>query len=251
MGPELCEYLSWDSEIFRLRIGRLKAARLSRETLCTAEEWCRLQRIDCLYFLAELDHYDTLRIAGDNGFRLVDVRVTLEARLESRTEGPPPKVPGSVRPCRSEDIPALRQLARVSHRDTRFYFDPRFPDEACARLYDTWIEKSCRGWADAVFVADIGSGPVGYATAHRAGEREGQLGLIAVDPDAQGRGLGRKLAAAVLDWCHEQGLAAVHVVSQGKNSRALRMYSLCGFRPRTLQLWYHRWFSAADSEATA
>jgi dTDP-4-amino-4,6-dideoxy-D-galactose acyltransferase len=249
MEPELCEYLSWDSDLFQLRIARLTPARLTRETLCAAEHWCHRQRIDCLYFLAELDDFLTLRVAEEHGFRLVDVRVTLEARLAGGTEAPAQGVAGPVRRFREEDILAVRKLARVSHRESRFYFDPRFPDEPCGRLYETWIEKSCRGWADAVFVADIGAGPVGYATAHRASDSEGHLGLLAVDAEAQGRGLGQQLTAAVLDWCRQQRLETVHVVTQGRNGPAMRMYAHCGFLLRALQFWYHRWFSRADSGA--
>ena len=240
MEPGLCEYLGWDSDFFQLRIGRLKCARLTPEALNAAEHWCRTERIDCLYFLAELDDPDTLRIAGEHEFQLVDVRVTLEAR---RPSDPRPPLPcRDVRLFRAEDLPALRELARRSHRDTRFYFDSRFPDEACGRLYEAWIEKSCGGGADAVFVADVGAGPVGYATASRINEHEGQLGLLAVDSSAQGRGLGRQLAGAVLDRCRDRRLDVVRVVTQGRNARALRMYTNSGFRPLSLQLWYHRWF---------
>jgi dTDP-4-amino-4,6-dideoxy-D-galactose acyltransferase len=246
MEPGLCEYLSWDSDLFQLRIGRLKPARLTRETLCAAEHWCHRERIDCLYFLAELDDFPTLTVAEEHDFRLVDVRATLEARLRDRTEAPAPGAPSLVRRFREEDIPALRELARVSHRDSRFYFDPRFPDELCGRLYETWIDKSCRGWADAVFVADLGTGPVGYATARRVSDTAGDLGLMAVDAQAQGRGLGRQLAAAVLDWGRRERLDTVHVVTQGRNCPAMRMYAHSGFLPRTLQLWYHRWFSLPD-----
>jgi dTDP-4-amino-4,6-dideoxy-D-galactose acyltransferase len=47
----------------------------------------------------------------------------------------------------------------------------------------------------------------------------------------------------VLDWGREQGLSLIHVVTQGRNCRAQRMYGRCGFLPDTLQLWYHRWFA--------
>lgn len=249
MEPELCEYLSWDSDFFQLRIARLRAARLTLETVCAAEQWCRSHKIDCLYFLADLDDALTVRVAEEHEFRLTDVRVTLEARLAGGRETPAGGAPGPVRRFREEDASALRALARVSHRDSRFYFDPGFPDEACGRLYETWIEKSCRGWADAVFVADLGSGAAGYATAHRASETEGRLGLLAVDAGAHGRGLGQQLAAAVLDWCRHERLETVRVVTQGRNCGAMRLYARCGFLPRSLQLWYHRWFSPANSGA--
>jgi dTDP-4-amino-4,6-dideoxy-D-galactose acyltransferase len=243
---DLCEYLSWDSDFFRLRIARLTAGRLTPEDAGEAERWCRDQRIDCLYFLADLDDPLTLRTAEARGFRLVDARVTLEAGAAAMQNATPG---GAVRLAREQDIPALSELARVSHRDSRFYADPGFPDDACGRMYQAWIEKSCRGWADAVFVADLGSGPAGYATAHRKSASEGSLGILAVDAAAQGHGLGGQLAAAVLDWGRQERLERLRVVTQGRNRRALRVYVKSGFLPDSIQLWYHRWFSQPHSSS--
>ena len=217
MEPALCQYLKWDSEFFGLRIARLSSARLTPETVSEAERWCGEEKIDCLYFLSDFDDPVTVRVAQEREFRLTDVRVTLEAR--------------------------------VSHRDSRFYFDPRFPEDACDRLYETWIDRSCHGWASAVFVADVGGGAAGYATAHRDSDGEGRLGLLAVDARVHGQGLGGQLGAAVLDWARRENLATVSVVTQGRNCRAMRLYMRCGFLPRSVQLWYHRWFRRAGSGA--
>jgi dTDP-4-amino-4,6-dideoxy-D-galactose acyltransferase len=243
MEADLCQYLPWDSEFFGIRIARLNCSRLTSAAAAAAEARCIAEKINCLYFLAVSDDPSTVSVAEDHGYRFMDVRVTLSAELTSALPPVAPSGPASVRLCRQDDIPALRALAGVSHRESRFYADPRFADAACDRLYETWIEKSCCGYADAVFVADLGGGAAGYATAHKGKPGEGSLGLIAVNPEAQGMGLGRKLTAAVLDWGREHGLSLIHVVTQGRNCRAQRMYGRCGFLPDTLQLWYHRWFA--------
>src|SRR5213079_3218991 len=82
------------------------------------------------------------------------------------------------------DIPALRAIARESHTDSRFYHDPRFGCDRAAALFETWIEKSCRGWADRVWVADADGAPAGYVTIHREGNDAGRIGLLAVGPSA-------------------------------------------------------------------
>lgn len=237
----VCEYLNWDSDFFGDRIARLTTDRIDREIAYAAERWCGDNQIDCLYFLARLDDPDTFRTAQAGGYQLVDVRVTWSASISGCGEATADS-PGALRPFQESDLRALREIAKVSHRDSRFYADPRFPGDACDRLYETWIERSCHGWADAVFVADMGLGPVGYATAHRDTEVEGRLGLIAVDAGARGRGLGRLLVKAVLDWGRRERLQTVRVVTQGRNSGAMRLYGRCGFLPHVVQLWYHRWF---------
>jgi dTDP-4-amino-4,6-dideoxy-D-galactose acyltransferase len=239
MEFEICEYLSWDSDFFQLRIARLIPNRLTPESMSMAEQWSRENRIDCLFFIAEVDDALTVRLAEEHDFRLTDVRVTMDARLEDL---PKRRAPECVRRFRAEDVPALQALARVSHRETRFYFDPGFPDESCDRLYDTWIKRSCEGWADAVFVADLGSGPVGYSTISKAADGCGDFRLLAVDRGARGRGLGEELTSAVAEWCRDERLEKIRLVTQGRN-QAMRLFTKFGLRVRTIQLWYHRWFS--------
>jgi ribosomal protein S18 acetylase RimI-like enzyme len=109
-------------------------------------------------------------------------------------------------------------------------------------LYETWTEKSCNGYADTVLVAEIEDLPVGYIACHLLDEINGQIGLVGVGSDYQGRRLGQDLLNASLRWFAEMGREQVIVATQGRNVIGQRMYQKCGFLTRSLQLWYHRWF---------
>src|SRR5471032_1416425 len=173
---EGCTLLEWDSEFFGRRIARIDADALRNRSAQT-EAWCARERVDCAYLLVEVDDQPACDAAHAAGFRLVDVRVTLEA-----DEPPGPSLPDGgviIRPAEAGDVAALKAIARVGHRATRFYADGRFPVGRCDDLYELWIEKSCAGWADRVFVADAGAGPIGYLSCHRRGD-EGQIGLVGV-----------------------------------------------------------------------
>ena len=206
--------------------------------------WCADEAIDCLYFLADADDAATVSLAERHQFALVDLRVTLASTV---TEGGPAcreLDEHGVRPAREADIPALRAIARVSHRDSRFYFDGHFPESRCDALYETWIENSCRGYADAVLVAEVAAQPAGYISCHLTEAGVGQIGLVGVGERAQGRGLGRALVLAALGWFARHHAGEVSVVTQGRNVRAQRLYQRCGFVTQSVQLWYHRWFDA-------
>src|SRR5208283_3178066 len=71
----ICDYLPWDSSFFGLRVARLAPTCLSVNNLSDALEWCRLNRIDCLYFLGVSDHSEAARLAEGANFQFVDVRV--------------------------------------------------------------------------------------------------------------------------------------------------------------------------------
>jgi dTDP-4-amino-4,6-dideoxy-D-galactose acyltransferase len=241
MKPDsLCNYLDWDSEFFSRRIARVASNRLTEETLKGVLSWSEENSIDCLYFLADAADKESAALAADNGFRFVDIRTTYERPLAS-DEDFGEKAP-EIRLSIPEDIPALRSIAGVSHRDSRFYFDPNFSESACNALYETWIEKSCQGYAHAVLVAEIDGRAVGYISLHLDEGNVGQIGLIAVGADAKGHGLGKKLINESLRWFASQGVGRVTVVTQGRNVVAQRLYQRFGFMLTSVEVWYHRWF---------
>jgi dTDP-4-amino-4,6-dideoxy-D-galactose acyltransferase len=232
-----CEYLEWDSRFFGLRIARLTEPRLTSASVAAARSWCRTNQIECLYFLADSDDSETVMLAEANAFQLVDIRLTLERGLGDGIEPAP-----AVRPFQPADAAPLRAIARVSHRDSRFYHDPRFTPQQCDALYEAWIERSFGGWADAVFVAQWQGAPVGYISCHLASPKAGSIGLVAVDQGHQRRGLGRQLVAAALEYFRQNGRSQATVVTQGRNVASQRAYQRCGFLTQSVQLWYHCWF---------
>ena len=69
----------------------------------------------------------------------------------------------------------------------------------------------------------------GYAITGRAGPR-GYLQRLAVDPRAQGRGVGAELVVDGLRWLRRWGAKEVLVNTQEGNEAAVRLYERMGFR---------------------
>jgi dTDP-4-amino-4,6-dideoxy-D-galactose acyltransferase len=239
-----CRFLDWDTDFFQRRIARIVPHRITEKSAKEILEWCEKHKIDCLYFLAEIDDSETTGIAEANGFHFADVRVTMQKVLEGLQAEKESSEGIQIRLSSEDDIPALQKIAGASHRDSRFYFDPNFPRSVCDRLYQTWIQKSCLGYADAVFVALMQDLPVGYISCHLVDPQTAHIGLIAVDSEAQGQGVGKRLISETSRWCTQQGRTQLTVVTQGRNSAAQRLYQRCGFLTLRMQAWYHKWFSA-------
>jgi dTDP-4-amino-4,6-dideoxy-D-galactose acyltransferase len=157
-------------------------------------------------------------------------------------------MPPRIRPWCERDLPLLAAIARISHRDTRFYFDRGFSSDRCDDLYDAWIRNSCAGYADAVLVADVGE-TAGYISCHLDANSEGRIGLAAVGAAFQGQHLGSDLVQAALHWFASKGVSSATVVTQGRNIAAQRLYQQCGFRTVSTQLFYHRWFEHQEARA--
>src|ERR1041385_5128301 len=103
-----CKFLDWDSSFFGKRIARAAIGRLDAELWKVTEEWCNTNRIDCLYFLGELEP-ETMRVVSQLRFQLVDVRSTLERQLFKTDSKAKP--PAEIRPFAPSDLPALRDMA--------------------------------------------------------------------------------------------------------------------------------------------
>jgi len=243
MRSNPCIFLPWDSSFFGLRIGRLKGGHLSEPLLAEALDWCGSQEIDCLYFLADSNHAETIRLAEYNAFQLVDIRVALT--LVPSPEENQHAMANGIRLFKEADLDCLKAIARQSHSDSRFYFDGRFPKERCDDLFETWIERSCQGWAAAVFVGELDGAVAGYCSCHFEGDA-GSIGLMAIAPQAQGRSLGRCLVGAAISYAKSRGISRLNVVTQGRNVRAQRLYQKCGFVTESVRLWYHKWFGRTE-----
>ena len=77
-------------------------------------------------------------------------------------------------------------------------------------------------------VAESDAPVIGYAVTGRAGPR-GYLQRLAVDPAAQGAGVGAALVADGLRWLRRWGAKEVLVNTQESNTAAVRLYERLGF----------------------
>jgi len=58
------------------------------------------------------------------------------------------------------------------------------------------------------------------------------IGPITIDPEAQNRGIGRKLMQAVMDRAHERNFPGVRLVQASFHTRSLSLYATLGFDAR-------------------
>lgn len=240
-----CRILEWDSAFFGFRIAQVVGDALTRNQVARIEAWCQQNRVTCLYFLACSSDANTVRLAEDNHFRFVDIRITFTQEMEVAT-GATCNVSGSavrIRRARATDIPLLKRIVRKSHHDTRFFYDASFPLPLSEALYETWIERSCTGFADQVLVGEFEGVAVGYITCHLEAEHQtGRIGLVGVGSQSQRQGIGQALVRSAMNWFAMQGVKAVSVTTQGRNSAAQRLFQRCGFLTQKVELWYHKWY---------
>src|SRR5262245_9954761 len=106
----LCERLDWDSRFFGVSIAKAVPTRVDTDTCLAVLDWCRAEKIDCLYFLAA-DDPEARQVLEGAAFVRVDERVTIELQPMP----PAPALPADTRRARDSDIAALREIAGRAH----------------------------------------------------------------------------------------------------------------------------------------
>ena len=101
-------------------------------------------------------------------------------------------------------------------------------DEKQLRDPDTHIF----GRGGEIFMARLGEATVGCCAAIPHGEGMIEVAKLAVDPSAQGHGIGRKLVHAALRFGQQCGCRTAMLTSSTKLTAALRLYESLGFAYR-------------------
>ncbi|CEM61985.1 GNAT family N-acetyltransferase [Treponema phagedenis] len=95
------------------------------------------------------------------------------------------------------------------------------------------IEKILQRDTDKIFVAEDEGKIVGYVHANNYellfSAPMKNIMSIAVSPKHRGKGIGRKLLAAIEDWAKKTGAHGIRLVSSSSRTDAHRFYQSCGY----------------------
>lgn len=179
------------------------------------------------------------RLAG-LGFRVVDVNLTLE-----RVGPAGVRQPESVVVAGDAHGPALLDIAETSFRYSRFHLDSRIPGELADRVKREWVRSYVerRRGLELLAALDEGGSPVGFLAVLESGGAR-VIDLVAVSPEARGRGHGDSLVEAFVAR-HAPQAERLLVGTQAANAPSIRLYEKHGFRFRDAKLVLHRHGSAA------
>ena len=138
-----------------------------------------------------------------------------------------PLVLARIRPCTDDDFDAIAALWRK------------------AGLMRPWNDpaqdfRRCRTSPNAeIFVAELGGAAVGSVMAGHDGHR-GWVYYLAVEPDVQRRGLGRRLMRRAEKWLEQAGAPKVQLMLRADNAPVRGFYDTLGYTESevvTLEKW--------------
>jgi mycothiol synthase len=102
------------------------------------------------------------------------------------------------------------------------------------RMAESWFDPA------GLLVADAGDGLLGFHWTKQHSDVLGEVYVVAVDPAAQGRGLGRALTAAGLAHLAGLGVREIILYVESDNAPAIATYSHLGFAHTETHVQYSR-----------
>ncbi|OQB29176.1 MAG: dTDP-fucosamine acetyltransferase [Bacteroidetes bacterium ADurb.Bin174] len=231
------EHLSWDSNFFDIKVGRI-TLNCSENDIQALLEDAKNRNYQLVYVFTNKETELTSDVLNWWSGKLVDRKIIYKKDISSNIKEESLILSYS----RAEINDELLHLAYLSGQFSRFRLDKKFPEGSFERMYKEWLKKSVSGeLADKVFVAKEAGKIVGFVTLKINKNNGGNIGLIAVDKNVQGKGLGTQLINACENYLNNNFIKILRVPAQLENFQACRFYEKYGFKEDNITNIYHFW----------
>ncbi len=185
---------------------------------------------------------DELNLFFKNGFRLVNIGVTLENKVGTAASRDLPESDVLVREWRQGDEVAIKAIASTVFKYDRFHCDPLIPKPTADKLKENWMMSYMDGRrGERMVVAEYGGqvqGFLGVMSKSAKGKAWWVIDLMGVAALAQGKGIGYQMVMHVINKAHASG-HDVLVSTQLTNIPSINLYEKCGFRFSSSMLVLH------------
>jgi len=214
--------LPWDSQLFGYRVGKVEVSQLGFDLLGFLEQALVFRLV---YVISE----KPILSLPENTI-LVDTKVTFEKAIYEidSLEG--------IEFFEGELSEKLISLAFQSGNFSRFKTDERLSNKEFEKLYLKWLERDLK--TGKIIVHKIADEIVGMITLSFH-DSFSSIGLLAVDFNYRGKGIGDKLLKMAESISGSLGLKKISVQTQLKNSGAMRFYKQIGFEKTEEKFIYH------------
>ena len=136
----------------------------------------------------------------------------------------------TIRPYVKTDLEEIKKIARGAFKSAHWY-STNVSMKKIDDFYVKWAENSCKGRAVIVLVAEQKGKVLGFNAVNLSNDKKSaQIDLIAVAPEARGKGIGKFLVAESLDWAKSNKLEEMKVKTEVINYPAINIYLGQGFK---------------------
>lgn len=223
--------LDWDSEMFRMTIGVSNISSFKDVNLSAFKE--QLVDYDLVYLISQeratqFDNklYEDERIKYVKHVSFHDLKTlvsTVKSGIHKKS--------------------AFEKLALLSGRFSRFHLDPKFDEKNFILLYNLWLGNYfLDDPSKELFFCQESDTIQGFLTLDIDDqEQTGTIGLIAVDEQFHGQGIGTALIKSAENYLLSMNIKILYVTTQGCNDQAKWLYEKNHFEINKSTFLYHLW----------
>ncbi|MDA1131668.1 MAG: GNAT family N-acetyltransferase [Proteobacteria bacterium] len=228
---------SFDTEVLGAPVGRVLIARppasaAARDALAEmAAKW----RKDGIWLVSSripAEWSEAAEALESVGFLQVEELVTWVRSVPDAASGA-----SATDAATAKDSGDCVEIARSAFRFDRYHADSRIGADRAGALKAAWVRNSLAGRADVARVVRDDGRARGFVLCRREGG-DAVIDLIAVAPDSQGSGVGRRLVFAALD-AYAGRVAEMRASTQATNQPSAALYRKAGFAPAGRARTFH------------
>ena len=135
----------------------------------------------------------------------------------------------------------LYELSFESGKYSRFNKDKKFSIQQFENLYKRWIDNSLDfGFSDDILVYVEEKKIIGFIS-YKIKKNEATIGLVAVLPNHQGKGIGKKLLQVVENELIKNDIKILNIPTQKENFEACSFYEKQGYKVKQSIIIKHFW----------
>ena len=231
------QFLEWDSNFFGFKVAIIFISDKNELELDQRLSLLKARGFTLVYVIS--DHYADFNMELMKMYdgRFVDEKVTYSKKVEGNFDSNI----NLISYDKSFPTVSMISLAIESGIFSRFKRDSRIGTAKFEELYRLWIINSVNhSIASEVLIYTEKENILGLITL--SGEdKTSNIGIISVDSNSRGLGIGRILMHGGELWAKENGFNDINVVTQKDNIPACKLYEACGFYIKDTKYVYHFW----------
>jgi ribosomal protein S18 acetylase RimI-like enzyme len=146
-----------------------------------------------------------------------------------------------IRTVKEDDIPILKSIAYNNFQDDKFHHDSKIPRDLSNEYFSVWIENSCYGLTDLVWVYEETSNVVGFLSGNypKEGKNYCQIILNAIDKPYTRKGKYKELLTHSIKHFIDKGFNKVRIGTYENSIGVHKTLNDLSFQPIYYTYIYH------------
>lgn len=229
--------LEWDSQFFGYPVAKISFGKDEAGKLENVFQQINSENIRLTYLFVNPDDREINKLILKKGCLLADQKVVFAKTTEKHYN-----FKNTISEFQETEMTEkILSLALISGIYSRFRIDKNFINNEFERLYTEWVSNSInKTIACETLVAMEGSNFIGITTLGEESDYA-DIGLVAVDENHRGQGIGYDLIHTADNHAFDRGFEKIKVVTQLKNNEACNLYKKCDFQIESITNIYHYW----------